>query len=295
MQKYCDENSVEYSINEPLSKHTSFKIGGDAAIFISPSSPRQIADLIGLATSNDVRYIFLGKGSNVLFRDSGYDGAIINIGKNLSKISLIDDSTIYCEAGMPLSKLCLFAMENSLTGLEFAYGIPGSVGGAAYMNAGAYGGEMKDALVQVRYIDENGNVKTAENDELDFSYRHSLFTDSGKCILGCTFKLDPGDKSEIKSKMDDFIHRRQTKQPLDFPSGGSTFKRPEGAYASALIDQCGLKGMRVGGAMVSKKHAGFVINYNNATCQDVLDLVEKVKRIVKDKTGFTLECEIKII
>lgn len=295
MQKYCDENSVEYSINEPLSKHTSFKIGGDAAIFISPSSPRQIADLIGLATSNDVRYIFLGKGSNVLFCDSGYDGAIINIGKNLSKISLIDDSTIYCEAGMPLSKLCLFAMENSLTGLEFAYGIPGSVGGAAYMNAGAYGGEMKDALVQVRYIDENGNVKTAENDELDFSYRHSLFTDSGKCILGCTFKLDPGDKSEIKSKMDDFIHRRQTKQPLDFPSGGSTFKRPEGAYASALIDQCGLKGMRVGGAMVSKKHAGFVINYNNATCQDVLDLVEKVKRIVKDKTGFTLECEIKII
>lgn len=260
-----------------------------------PSSVQQISDIIKMANKNSVPYMIIGKGSNILFGDGGYDGVIINIGKNLSETRMLSGDSIYCGAGMSLSGLCLFAMENSLCKLEFAYGIPGSVGGAAYMNAGAYGGEMSDVLVSVDYIDSDGNMLTCAGDALELSYRHSFFTDKPYCIVGCTFKLKPGDKQSIKQRMDELMEKRKSKQPLDYPSAGSTFKRPVGGYASALIDECGLKGFRVGGAMVSEKHAGFVINYDNATCTDVEKLVNEVKKVVREQTGYSLECEIKIV
>lgn len=295
IKTYCDKNSVEYFLDEPMSKHTSFKIGGTCYMFIVPSSTDHISDIIKIANRSNIKYMTLGKGSNVLFSDTGYDGVIINIGHNLYDIKLVDDTKIYCSAGISLDKLCLYAMENSLTGLEFGYGIPGSVGGAVYMNAGAYGGEIRDVVESVDYIDDKGNLLSCSGDDLDLSYRHSFFTDKQYCIVGCTINLSLGEKSIISDKMDDLMERRRSKQPLEYPSAGSTFKRPVGSYASALIDQCGLKGLRVGGAMVSEKHAGFVINYDNATCDDVVTLVGKVQDIVRQETGFELECEVKVL
>lgn len=295
LEQFLIQNNISFLKDEPLSNHTSFKIGGKCSLFITPNSLEQISSIMKIIKQDQISFYIIGKGSNLLFNDNGFDGVIINISENLKDIHLLDDTKIYCSAGISLNKLCVFAMENSLTGLEFAYGIPGSVGGAVYMNAGAYGGEIQDVLQSVDYIDDNGNIKTCAKEDLDLSYRHSFFTDKPYCIIGCTVNLSLGCKQDIKNKMDDLMNRRQTKQPLEYPSGGSTFKRPEGNYASALIDQCGLKGFRVGGAMVSEKHAGFVINYDNATCKDILNLVEQVKQKVKDKTGYTLECEIKII
>ena len=293
--KFADEHGIKYLENENLSKHTSFKIGGPAEIFAKPQNAEQVSEIAGYCKENSVPLLPLGKGSNVLVSDDGIEGIVMYFGNDCGKIGLVDENTVYCEAGTSLAALCNFALENELTGLEFAYGIPGSVGGAVFMNAGAYGGEIKDVIVYADHVDKNGAIGRFVGEELDMRYRHSAYSAKEYFITGAAFKLSKGNKTEIKAKMDDLLGRRFDKQPMDKPSAGSTFKRPEGAFASALIDQCGLKGYRVGGAEVSTKHAGFVINAGGATCADVLQLMEDVKEKVKNDTGFVREPEVEIL
>jgi len=287
-----EEYGIEVHSKALLSEYTSFCIGGACEFLIKPKSFEEIKWAIAKLKEMETSYYFLGNGSNVLVSDKGYDGVIILLSDYLSEIE-VSDNIIECYAGAKLTKLCNVALENSLSGLEFAFGIPGTVGGAIHMNAGAYGGEIKEVIHSCTFIDENNQIKTYEKDKLDLSYRHSVFTDTKCCILKAAFKLEKADKSMINEKMEDLMNRRRTKQPLQFPSAGSTFKRPENNYASALIDQCGLKGERVGDAMVSEKHCGFIINAGEATCEDVLMLIDKVKYDVYKKTGYTLECEVK--
>ena len=290
------QNDIAFKVDEIMKNHTSFKIGGKADVFVTPDSVEKCCKVISLCRELSITYIVIGKGSNLLVSDDGIRGVVICISSALSEISLISEDTVYCQAGASLSSLCNFALENSLSGIEFAYGIPGNLGGAVVMNAGAYGGEMRDVVTKCEYIDEFGKIKTIGFDELDFSYRHSFFSNKDKCcIVGAFIKLKKGDKSEIRNTMTDLLNRRKEKQPLEYPSAGSTFKRPQGSYASMLVDNCGLKGFSVGGAQVSEKHAGFVINRNNATCDDVLDLMKQVSDIVYNETGYKLEPEVKII
>lgn len=293
--KYLDQLQIAYKENEPLRAYTSFKIGGPCEVLMIPKSKQEIKQAVQLCKEQNTPYLILGNGSNVLVSDQGYRGAVILLNSRFSEITLPEEHTVYAQAGASLSKLCVFAQQHGLTGLEFAYGIPATVGGAVYMNAGAYGGETKDVLQYVHYLDENGTEHERPVEELEMAYRHSFFSNKGHCILGAGFALTPGDPAEIRKNMDDIYGRRKDKQPLEFPSAGSTFKRPQGAFAAALIQDSGLKGCQVGGAQVSEKHSGFVINRDGATCADVLALVEKVKRVVKEKTGFELECEIKMI
>ena len=281
--------------DEPMSSYTSFKTGGKADVVVSPESCEDIVKIIDFCRENDIKPLIVGNGSNLLIRDEGYRGIVIHIGKNYEEIKLIDECTIECLSGTSLMKLCRFALENELTGLEFAYGIPGTVGGAAYMNAGAYDGEVKDVIYKCEHINSDGTFASYSGDELKFSYRTSAYKDSDKVISKVYFKLKKGDKSEIKAKMDDFMHRRKSKQPLEYPSAGSTFKRPEGYFAGKLIEDCGLKGVNVGGAEVSCKHSGFIINKGNATSGDILKLIRLVQDVVLAETGVFLETEVKII
>jgi len=293
--KFADEHGIKYLEQEELSKHTSFKIGGPAEIFAKPASTEQVALIADFCRKNEIPLLPLGKGSNVLAPDNGIGGVTMYFGSDFGKIILLDDETIYCEAGASLSALCKFALENELTGLEFAYGIPGSVGGAVFMNAGAYSGEIKDVIVFADHVDKEGKTGRFTGEELEMSYRHSVYSGKEYFITGAAFKLQKGDRTEIKAKMDDLLGRRFDKQPMDKPSAGSTFKRPEGAFASALIDQCGLKGYRIGGAEVSTKHAGFVVNIGGATAEDVLQLIGYIQEKVKNDTGFFIEPEIEIL
>lgn len=293
--KFAKETEIPFSENEMLSAHTTFKIGGPAEVFASPQNAGQVSAAVRFCKENGVKLFPLGKGSNLLVSDEGASGIVLHFGRDMSEMRLLDEETIYCEAGASLAKLCGFALENSLTGLEFAYGIPGSVGGAVFMNAGAYGGEIKDVILYAEHIDENGERAVFEGDALEMSYRHSVYSSKKYIITSAVFRLKKGDKAEIKAKMDELLGKRFDKQPMDKPSAGSTFKRPEGAFASALIDQCGLKGFTVGGAQVSEKHAGFVINKGGATCADVLELIKQVQDKVKTDTGFTLEPEVEIL
>jgi len=286
--------NIEYLENEPMSLHTTFKIGGNARLIVLPKREDDISALIKGCNENGIRYLVVGNGSNMLVSDSGIDACVILLGKDFSDVYLLDETTIFAEAGAQLIKVCKLALENELTGLEFAYGIPGSCGGAAFMNAGAYGGEMKDVLYKCSHIDSNGNKGFLEGDELDLSYRHSAYYNNGCIITGLYMKLQKGDKAEIKAKMDDLLGRRKDKQPLEYPSAGSTFKRPEGYFAGALIEECGLKGASVGGAQVSEKHAGFVINKGGAKCSDVLALCEKISETVEKEKGVKLEMEIRV-
>lgn len=291
LSEICDKLGCEYKLNEPLSRHTTFKIGGNAKVLVEINSENALAEIVRFLRENKIRFFILGKGSNILADDDGFDGVILKISSKFSSVTVTDD-TITCTAGTPLSELCIKALDNSLSGLEFAYGIPGTAGGALYMNAGAYGGEMKDVIVSARYLDVNGNVVSIDAEDMNLSYRHSIFSENtDNIIIDMTIKLTKGDKTEIKAKMDELLQKRKDKQPLDFPSAGSTFKRPEGSYASLLVDQCGLKGMSVGGAQVSEKHSGFVINTGGATFADVKALTDKVKEIVQEKTGYILELE----
>lgn len=292
---FAGKYGIEYIENELLSKHTSFKIGGPAEIFAKPKSIGQVSEIVNFCSEKNIPLLPLGKGSNVLVSDDGIDGVVMYFGSGFGKITLLDEETIYCEAGAGLAALCNFALENELTGLEFAYGIPGSVGGAVFMNAGAYGGEIKDVILYADHVDKEGKTGRFTGEELDMSYRHSAYSAKEYFITGAAFKLKKSEKAEIKAKMDDLLGRRFDKQPMDKPSAGSTFKRPEGAFASALIDQCGLKGYRVGGAEVSTKHAGFVVNIGDATCCDVLQLIKDVQEKVKNDTGFYLEPEVEIL
>ena len=280
--------------DEPMAKHTTFRVGGAAkyAAFVSTAS--EIESLIKLCNDNNVQYYIIGNGSNVLISDKGYDGLIIIIGRNMSEIS-VEGETIRAGAGALLSAIGSKALNAGLAGFEFACGIPGTLGGACFMNAGAYGGEMKDIVEAVSYIDENGIIKSFKRDELNFSYRRSVFTDKEYIVTDVLFKLENKSQSEIREKMDELMGKRKSKQPLEYPSAGSTFKRPEGYFAAALIEECGLKGASVGGAEVSEKHSGFIINKNNATCEDVKNLIAYVKKEVYKQKGVELHCEVKFI
>ncbi len=290
----CDKLECEYSVDAPLRDYTSFKIGGNADVLVFPDSASQILAVIEFAKKSGIPVFVLGKGSNLLVSDEGLRGIVINTCR-MDKIELIDETTIFCQCGVSLTRLCRFALENSLEGLEFAFGIPGTAGGAAYMNAGAYGGEMKDVLISCKHITSDGEIAEFDADKLQLSYRHSVYSDSDYVILSLVLKLKKGNKDEIKAKMDDLMSRRKDKQPLEFPSAGSTFKRPEGYFAGALIEQCGLKGYTSGGAQVSEKHAGFVVNIGGATAKDVMNVINHCKETVFEQTGVTLEPEVKII
>ncbi len=285
---------IPFKENEPLAAHCTFKIGGPAEVFVLPETEQQLCAAVALCKEQAVRYYLLGNGSNILFADAGYRGAVIDTTAMKTELT-IDGTQVTAGAGLRLSALCTAALENSLAGLEFAYGIPGTVGGAVYMNAGAYGGEVKDVLTAVRYLTAEGETVEAPAAELDLSYRHSVFEENGGCILSAGFRLEQGDPAAIKARMNELMAKRVEKQPLDKPSAGSTFKRPAGAFAAALIDQCGLRGYRHGGAAVSDKHCGFVVNLGGATCADVLALCDEVRAIVKEKTGYDLEKEIRVV
>lgn len=285
---------IPYRENEPLAEHCTFKIGGPARVFVAPQEEEQLCKAILLCRDSGLPYYLLGNGSNILFADEGWSGVILDTSALKSSIQR-EGCTLRAGAGTLLSSLCREALRAGLTGLEFAYGIPGTVGGAVYMNAGAYGGELKDVLTRVRYLNQEGQIVCAEAAELDLSYRHSIFEENGGCILSAEFRLTPCDPAEIQAKMEDLMGRRRDKQPLDKPSAGSTFKRPAGAFAGALIDQCGLRGYRHGGAAISEKHCGFVVNLGGASCADVLALCDEVRDIVQEKTGYLLEKEIRVV
>jgi UDP-N-acetylmuramate dehydrogenase len=288
------ELNCEYAENEPMKLHTTFRIGGPARLVVYPNDEEQIAKIVKCANENNIRLITIGNGSNLLVADEGIDACVMILDDHFAQIKLIDDETIFATAGAMLIKVCRFALENSLSGLEFAFGIPGSCGGGAFMNAGAYGGEMKDVLYKCSHIDANGDIGYLEGDDLKLSYRHSAYYDNGCIITGLYLKLKKSDKAEIKAKMDDFLSRRRDKQPLEYPSAGSTFKRPQGYFAGALIQECNLKGATVGGAQVSEKHAGFVINKGGATCNDVLELCKLCSDTVYKNKGVKLEMEIRV-
>ena len=279
----------------PMSRYTTFRIGGNAAVMLTPSNDEQLASIIKECKKENIKPFILGNGSNMLICDEGLNTVVINMCRPEPKIELVNGDTIVCDAGITMSKVCNFALENGLTGLEFAFGIPGSAGGAAYMNAGAYGGEMKDVLVECRHIDLDGNFGSLKDDELELSYRTSAYEHNGFIITTLVMKLKKGDKNEIKAKMQELLQRRKDKQPLEYPSAGSTFKRPVGYFAGGLIEECGLKGFSVGGAQVSEKHAGFVINKGGATAKDVLDLIKYVQNKVFEEKGVMLEPEVRLI
>ena len=286
--------SIPCAAREPLSRHTSFQIGGPAALFCEPQNKRQLARAIAVCRQAGVRYYLLGKGTNILFADEGFDGVVIHIGEMLGNIEC-NGLSVTAQAGAALAKVCIAAANEGLSGLEFAYGIPGCVGGAVYMNAGAYGGEIKDVLACATFLDETGAERTLQAGELQLGYRTSVFEREPWCILSATFTLREDDTGPIRERMADYARRRMEKQPLDMPSAGSTFKRPVGGYAAALIDAAGLKGYAVGGAQVSEKHAGFVVNRGGATFDDVLRLMDHIRSEVLRTSGVELEPEVKII
>ena len=288
------DTGVPFQMGEPLSRHTTFRIGGAAEYYVSPKSIPELERLLAACRTQGIPYFILGKGSNLLVGDRGIPGLTIAM-EGLSAIT-VEGERVTAQGGASLMAVCAAARQAGLAGLEFAYGIPGQVGGGVYMNAGAYGGELKDVLIQVEFLDEGGKRHTLPVEKLEMGYRHSFFTGKNCVILSACFCLEknPEGPEAVGARMEEIYRRRREKQPLEWPSAGSTFKRPEGAYAAALIDQCGLKGFRVGGAQVSEKHAGFVINVREATCADVLDLIQEVRRVVKEKTGYTLEPEVRV-
>lgn len=273
-----------------LSEYITFKFGGPCRALVSVNSILSATELLKYLRENNIKYGIIGRGSNIIALDEGFDGVILMFGSDFSRIE-IDGTVMRCEAGALLSAACVHAQQNGLSGMENFFGIPGTMGGALYMNAGAYGSEMSDVVISAEYLDKECRLCTIEISEMGLSYRHSIFSESDNVILSVTMKLSKGNSNEIKFAMTECMKKRSSKQPLEYPSAGSIFKRPEGSYASLLVDRCGLKGMTCGGAMVSEKHSGFIINKGYATCGDVLELCEKVKKIVKDETGYELELE----
>ncbi len=282
-------------VNEPMSRHTTFKIGGAADVLVEPMRMVEIINLLEVLKQNDIPYFVMGNGSNILVSDKGIRGVVIKISRLMEKWALCENF-IKAGAGIKLSRIANMALNNSLTGFEFAGGIPGTLGGALFMNAGAYGGEMKNVVKEVTYIDTDTlEVKDISGEECEFGYRTSIFSKGNKIITEATIELSYGNPEEIKAKMTELSARRCEKQPLDKPSAGSTFKRPEGYFAGALIQQSNLMGYRIGGAKVSEKHAGFVINEDGATAKDVLDLIEHIKKEVYNNFGVELEPEVKLV
>lgn len=292
IEEICVKYGAEYKENVCLAPYTSFKIGGGCPLMIYPNSVDCLKELARELSSKQTEFRVLGKGSNLLVSDKGVNFPVISLA-SINRTE-VDGERILCGAGASLAAICRLAEENGLSGLEFAYGIPGSVGGAVYMNAGAYGGEMKDVLSECTYIDGDGRLMPITAAEMELSYRHSFFSGKNYIIAETEIKLKKGEKKEIREKMDDFMSRRRDKQPLEYPSAGSTFKRPEGNFAGKLIEEAGLKGFSVGGAQVSEKHCGFIVNKGGATFDDVKALIETVRERVRESSGVTLEPEVLI-
>lgn len=280
--------------NEPMKKHTTFRIGGPADYYLCPHSAEEIQKVVEICREEMLPYFILGNGSNLLVSDQGYRGVVIQLWKNVSDIRT-EGCLIRAKAGASLAKIAGEALEEGLTGMEFAAGIPGTLGGAVVMNAGAYGGEMKEILREVLVMDEEGKIFTLEKKDLKLGYRTSVVKEKGYIVLGAVLELCPGDRVKIKEKMDELKQKRTEKQPLDMPSAGSTFKRPEGYFAGKLIMDAGLRGFSVGRAQVSEKHCGFVVNTGGATASDVLALIREVQKQVREKFGVELETEVKFL
>ena len=291
-QEILEDNRILEA--ELMSRHTTFRIGGPADFFLVPENADEIKKIIAVCKEKNVPYFILGNGSNLLVSDKGYQGVVVQLYRNFGQIR-VEDSRIHAQAGALLSGIAAAAREASLTGFEFAGGIPGTLGGAVVMNAGAYGGEMKDIVKSVRLMDTDGNILDFTNEQMEFSYRRSILSRTDYIVLSAQIELENGSYDEIKATMADFTQRRVTKQPLSLPSAGSTFKRPEGHFAAKLIDDSGLRGLTLRGAQVSEKHCGFVVNLGNAKAKDILDLMYIVKSTVKAKYGITLEEEVKIL
>lgn len=279
-------------VDEPMKKHTTFRVGGNADFFVKPSTVEEVKQVVALCKKENLPYYILGNGSNLLVGDKGYRGVIIQIYKDMNEI-VVDGDTIRAQAGALLSKVGSVALDAGLAGFEFAAGIPGTVGGAVMMNAGAYGGEMKDILSSATVLTENGEVLRLSNEELELGYRTSVIAKNNYVVLEAEYQLKAGDKVEIRAQMDELKVRRVTKQPLEYASAGSTFKRPEGYFAGKLIQDAGLRGFEVGGAQVSEKHCGFVINKGDATAADIVELMNQVSEKVFQKFGVTLEPEVR--
>ena len=280
--------------DEPMSRHTTFRIGGNADYFVKPGNADEVAAVIVVCREYNIPYFILGNGSNLLVSDDGYRGMIINIMDNMDSVT-VDGRIITAQAGAMLVRVSVMARDNALTGLEFASGIPGTIGGAVYMNAGAYGGEMKNVVKTVRAIDEYGRIYELDSEKMDFSYRHSIVEERKLIVLEVTLELEHGSREAIDNRMKELAEARRSKQPLEYPSAGSTFKRPEGYFAGKLIMDAGLRGYSVGGAQVAEKHCGFVINKGGATASDVVELIRDVQHDVDDKFGVTLEPEVKML
>lgn len=283
------------SKNESMKKHTTIKIGGNADIFLNVNTENALINIIKILNEEKIPFYILGNGSNLLVGDKGISGVVIKLDGDFKKINTTIKQQVVCGAGASITRLCLYAYMNSLTGLEFLYGIPGTIGGAVYMNAGAYNGEIKDVLVNCTHITRSGKKETLQNEDLDFSYRHSFYSDKDYIITQATFKLASKEKTSILKTMEDLMQRRKAKQPLNYPNAGSIFKRPTNNFAGALIEKSGLKGKMIGDAKISEKHCGFIINKNHASCKDVLNLMEFVKEEVYKKTGVMLESEVKVL
>ena len=286
--------NVALRFNEPMSKHTSFRIGGPVEVMAFPKNAQELSELMRVADGLQIRPAILGAGTNVLAPDAGLPGLCICLKDALDGMELLDDDRIRVMAGVTMTRAAVFAANQCLSGMEFAHGIPGTVGGGVYMNAGAYGGEICDICESVDVMDLNGNLKTLSRDEMHFSYRHSRLEEEGGIVVSAVFRLTPNDSNEIKAKMKELQGKRSASQPLDLPSAGSAFKRPVGGYAAALIDQAGLKGFAVGGAAISTKHAGFAVNIGGATATDVRTLLQQVSDLVYENSGIRLEPEVRI-
>lgn len=294
IRDYLPDMTVERDV--PMSRHTSFRIGGPARRMAFPESREQLVILLGLAEECGIRPFLLGRGTNLLVSDRGLDTLVIKTAERMTSIRRLDDVTLEADVGVLLSRLAVYAQQAGLAGLEFAHGIPGSLGGAVCMNAGAYGGEMKQVLRSAAVLFPEEGIRTLSCEELNLSYRHSLLTEHPEAVvLYAEFELTPGDSEAIRAAMRELMAKRKASQPLEWPSAGSTFKRPEGHFAGTLIDQCGLKGLTVGGAQVSEKHAGFLINRGGATFADMAELIRQVRQRVLEETGVTLEPEVKIV
>ena len=287
---------LDLRVAEPMAKHTTFRVGGPAALLALPKGEGEVRQILQLAHQMGVAPFFLGKGSNLLVADEGVDRFLVKLPGGLTRLEREGETGLYVGSGVTLAQAATFAAQAGLSGLEFAHGIPGSLGGGVFMNAGAYDGEMAQVIAWVDCLDETGAPHRLAGDDLALGYRTSLFEQHPDwCVLSATVRLQPGDSAAILAEMQDYLQRRKDKQPLEWPSAGSTFKRPQGAFAGKLIEDCGLRGFTVGGAQISEKHCGFVINRGGATCADVVSLTNQVKAIVLQKTGYTLEREIRVV
>ena len=286
---------LELRDNEPMYKHTTFRVGGPVTLMALPRSVEELGRVVSLAKEAGIEPFFLGRGSNLLVADRGAEAFLVKLAGGLDRLELLGENSLYVGAGVTLAQAAMFALEHALTGLEFAHGIPGTLGGGVFMNAGAYDGELSQVISWADCLDETGALRRLAGEELELGYRTSVFSRKPWVVTGARLDLTSGDPAAIRARMDDLSHRRRSKQPLEFPSAGSTFKRPPGHFAGALIQEAGMKGARIGGAQVSEKHAGFVVNTGGATADDILSLIRLVRDTVLEKTGVLLEPEVRML